>query len=363
MHSESSLEPLLLTSIFRLLVLSELKTLSYTVGNNPSWSQWVGTVVAKLSLSDVRPPDIMLATGWFRMRSPTVKTHESPPAMHSMTQLKNTASVMVLGCVANDGRVVWSHLIPARLNINTVEDLMIQKRSWYRGFLAITMQTKWCSSRSSRVQNSARLLAREDADVRAEEHLTLLLFEHVSCDFWLWGVFRENTNAAIHGIIDPLKTSIRKPLKSNMPEVARVTCAAFSGQFNRIKEVYWGYIEWNVTSGTHECTYKKSARYIWIGGNMAWERTTLKSPDLSAHPCTRWQWLMNMSANFQVLQKMAELWHKTFQKVSFHVISGLYRHFPNAIFYRFLTDLTKKCFWVIFRVPCEYLSSKHLSQL
>ena len=84
-------------------------------------------VVAKLSLNDVFPPDIMLATGWFRMKSPTVKTHESPPAMHSMTQLKNPASVIVLGCTASDGWVVLSHLIPAGLNINTVEDLMIQK--------------------------------------------------------------------------------------------------------------------------------------------------------------------------------------------------------------------------------------------
>ena len=137
-------------------------------------------VVVKLGLDDVCPPDIMFATVWFRMKSPTVKTHESPPAMHSMTQLKNPASMIVLGCVASDGWVVLSHLILAGLDINTVEDLMIQKRSWCRGFLAITMQTKWCSSRSSRVQNSARLLAREDADVRAEEHLTLLLFEHVS---------------------------------------------------------------------------------------------------------------------------------------------------------------------------------------
>ena len=85
--------------------------------------------VAKLSLNDVCPPDIMLVTGWFRMKSPTVKTHESPPAMNSMTQLKNPASVMVLGCVASDGCVVSSHLIPVDPNINTVEDLMIQKRS------------------------------------------------------------------------------------------------------------------------------------------------------------------------------------------------------------------------------------------
>ena len=86
-------------------------------------------VVAKLSLNDICPPDIMLATGWFRMKSPTVKTHESPPAMHSMTQLKNPASVMVLGCIASDGCVVSSHLIPAGLNISTLEDLTIQKRS------------------------------------------------------------------------------------------------------------------------------------------------------------------------------------------------------------------------------------------
>ena len=63
------------------------------------------------------------------------------------------------------------------------------------------------------------------------------------CDFSLWGVFRGKTNVAIHGIIDPLKTSIRKPLKSNMPEEPRVTCAAFSGQFDRMKVVYSGYIE------------------------------------------------------------------------------------------------------------------------
>ena len=86
-------------------------------------------VVAKLSLKNVCPPDIMLATGCFRMKSPTVKTHVSPPAMHSMTELKNPASVMVLGCIASDGCVMSSHLIPAGLNINTVEDLMIQKRS------------------------------------------------------------------------------------------------------------------------------------------------------------------------------------------------------------------------------------------
>ena len=86
-------------------------------------------VVAKLGLNDICPPDIMLATGWFRMKSPTVETHESPPAMHSMTQLKNPASVMVLGCVASDGCVVSSHLLPVGLNINTIEDLMIQKRS------------------------------------------------------------------------------------------------------------------------------------------------------------------------------------------------------------------------------------------
>ena len=84
----------------------------------------------KLSLNDICPPDIMLATGWFRIKSPTVKKHESPPAMHSMTQLKNLTSVMVLGCVASDAYVVSSHLFsPAGMNINTVEDLKIQKRS------------------------------------------------------------------------------------------------------------------------------------------------------------------------------------------------------------------------------------------
>ena len=84
-------------------------------------------VVAKLSLNDVCPPDSMLATGWFRMKSSAVKTHESPPAMHSMTQLKNPAFVMMLGCVASDGCVVSSHLISAGLNINRVDDLIIQK--------------------------------------------------------------------------------------------------------------------------------------------------------------------------------------------------------------------------------------------
>ena len=103
-----------------------------------------------------------------------------------------------------------------------------------------------------------------------------------SCDFWLWGVFREKTNAAIHHIIDPLKTSIRKPLKSNMPEEARVTCAAFSGQFNRMNVVYLGYIEWNETSGTHECTYKKSARYLW---NWRWYGTRKNDTEKSRFIC------------------------------------------------------------------------------
>ena len=40
-------------------------------------------VVAKLSLNDVCLPDIILAPVGFGMKSPTVKTHESPPAMHS----------------------------------------------------------------------------------------------------------------------------------------------------------------------------------------------------------------------------------------------------------------------------------------
>ena len=102
------------------------------------------------------------------------------------------------------------------------------------------------------------------------------------CDFWLWGVFREKTNAAIHGIIDPLKTSIRKPLKSNMPEEARVTCAAFSGQFDRMNVVYWGYIEWNVTSGTLECTYKTSARYHW---NWRWYGTRKNDTERSRFIC------------------------------------------------------------------------------
>ena len=55
-------------------------------------------------------------------------------------------------------------------------------------------------------------------------------------------VFREKTNAAILCIINPLKSSVRKSLKSNMPEEARVTCAAFSGKFD-LKVVYWGYIK------------------------------------------------------------------------------------------------------------------------
>ena len=60
-------------------------------------------VVAKLSLNDVRLPDVMSATGWFRMKSPTVKTHESPPAIHSFNNsVEEPASVMVLGCVASE---------------------------------------------------------------------------------------------------------------------------------------------------------------------------------------------------------------------------------------------------------------------
>ena len=66
-------------------------------------------VVPELSLNDVRPPDIMfaIATDWLRMKSPTVKTHESPPAIHPMLQLKNPASVMTLGCLCDGLRRQW----------------------------------------------------------------------------------------------------------------------------------------------------------------------------------------------------------------------------------------------------------------
>ena len=62
------------------------------------------------------------------------------------------------------------------------------------------------------------------------------------CDFSLCDVFRDKTNTAIHGIIGPLKTNIRKPLKSNVSDGARVACAASSGRFYRMKVVYWGYV-------------------------------------------------------------------------------------------------------------------------
>ena len=86
----------------------------------------------------------------------------------------------------------------------------------------------------------------------------------------------------MHGIIDPLKTSIKKPLKSNMPEEARVTCAAFSGQFDRVNVVYWGYLEWTVTSGTHECTYKESARCLL---NWRWYGTRKNDTEKSRFIC------------------------------------------------------------------------------
>ena len=238
-------------------------------------------VVAKLSLNYVCPQGIMLATGWFRMKSPAVKTHESPPAMHSMTQLKNPVFVMVMGCVTcSDGCVVSSHLIPAGLNINRVDDLMIQKMLWCRVLLRCKPNDVHPGPHESKTVQDFLL-----------EKMSMFVLKNIwpscssnmyPCDFWLWGVFREKTNAAIHGIIDPLKTSIRKPLKSNMPEEARVTCAAFSGQFDRMKLVYWGYIEWNVTSGTHECTYKKSTRFLL---NWRWYDTRKNDTEKSRFIC------------------------------------------------------------------------------
>ena len=69
---------------FCFIYLSELKTMRLYGWKQPIMESVRWDVVDKLSLNDVCLPDIMLATRWFRMKSPTVKTHESPPEVHSI---------------------------------------------------------------------------------------------------------------------------------------------------------------------------------------------------------------------------------------------------------------------------------------
>ena len=65
-------------------------------------------------------------------------------------------------------------------------------------------------------------------------------------------------------------------------------------------------------------------------------------------------WLICVQNVKSISSKMAEILHKTCKKVTSHVISGLYRDFPNFLFDRFWR--CKRCLRVIFRVLCENLT-------
>ena len=70
----------------------------------------------------------------------------------------------------------------------------------------------------------------------------------------------------------------------------------------------------------------------------------------------RGQWLINMCTKFKVdILKMAEIWHKTFQKqtlfTSFRDFTVIFRILFFDRFWCF-----KRCFMVIFRVLCENMT-------
>ena len=77
-----------------------------------------------------------------------------------------------------------------------------------------------------------------------------------------------------------------------------------------------------------------------------------KKPDNMLEGNGWWICVQNFKS---ISSKMAEIWYKTCQKQAlFHVISGLYRDFPNFIFWPIL--MLQKVFLGHFRVLCENLT-------
>ena len=182
MHSESSLEPLLWTSIFRPFVL-------YIIIKN---NEVIRLVTTHHGVN---------ALGRCRQTEPQWRLPAGHHVGHRLVsdEIANRQNARVTACNAfNDaveepclcdgvglrrqwwlsGVVIFNSSRPEYQHSRGFDGPKKIVMSWVPRFLG-----KWCSSRPSRVQNSARLLAREDADARTEEHLALLLFEHVS--LWL----------------------------------------------------------------------------------------------------------------------------------------------------------------------------------
>ena len=158
---------------------------------------------------------------------------ELPTALQSM----NLASVMVLGVVAINGRMMSPNFIPAGPKMNTAKYMQILKEISILPINSINfgvVRCKTCDvqpgmSTGPLFQGIARRLQKilmfMSNDILPSSSLDLN-----PCDFWLWSVVEKKTNDPLLNDIGSLKMTIQKPFKRIHPGEVRMAYRAFHGR-------------------------------------------------------------------------------------------------------------------------------------
>ena len=166
-----------------------------------------------------------------------------PPVMQS----KNPASVMVFGAMAGDGRVMPPHFIEAGLKINTTEYMKI-----LQDVMMPWVTRHYDPTQVMFVQDSAPAHGSKTVQDYLQQKMPLFVPKDMwpssspdlnPCDFWLWGVIEEDSNAAPHNSVDSLKVAIRSAFRSIKAVNVKRACAVFRGRIQKVVAASGGYIE------------------------------------------------------------------------------------------------------------------------
>ena len=171
----------------------------------------------------------------------------SPDEVAPEIKGKHSASVMVFGAVASDGRIMPPHFIPAGVTIDTDEYLTILKES-----LIPWLMKYYDLNKVMLVQDSAPAHAAQRVQDFLSQKIPMYVPKDIwpsnspdlnPCDFWMWGVVEQKSNSTAHASVSDLKKAIRKAASIIDPDEARCACSAFRRRLESVWDADGGHIE------------------------------------------------------------------------------------------------------------------------
>ena len=167
--------------------------------------------------------------------------------VHPVMRSKNPASVMVFAAVASDGKFMPPHFIEAGLKINAVEYLKILKHT-----LLPWIDKHYDRKEVMLIQDNAPAHGAKIVQAYLENNLPLFVPKNSwpssspdlnVCDYWLFSVIEEKSNATPHNNISSLKKTIIKAFKGLDPEALKKSCSSFRKRIACVIEQKGGHIE------------------------------------------------------------------------------------------------------------------------